>query len=216
MHKKCLLAVLLVGFAAAGTMWYVNKKTACACEPCECVLTKKTIALNKAMRKLWEDHITYTRNFIISALGNLGDKDAVTHRLLKNQDDLGNAIKPFYGHAAGDALAKLLREHILIAADIVQDAVAGNTKKLDQDKARWKANADEIATFLSNANPNWSHKELQDMLYKHLELTEGELVSRLKKEWVADVGFYDKGHEHMLMFADVLTNGIAQQFPDKI
>lgn len=213
MQYKSLLAILLVVLAAGGTVWYVqNQSSIC---PYTCASTPKAMELNRAMRKLWEDHIVYTRNFIISALGKLEDKDAVTKRLLKNQDDLGNAIKPFYGTQAGDALAKLLRDHILIAADIVQDAIANNTQKLNTDKARWKSNADDIAVFLSDANPNWSLKELQDALYKHLELTEGELVSRLKKQWGADIDFYDKGHEHMLILADVLTDGIARQFPDK-
>lgn len=213
MQYKNVWAVLLVVFIAVGTIWYAQKKSGQCPQACA---TQKSIELNRAMRKLWEDHITYTRNFIISALSNLEDKDAVTQRLLKNQDDLGDAIKPFYGDAAGDALAKLLRDHILIAADIVQDAIVGNTQKLDNDKVRWKSNADDIALFLSKANPNWSREKLQDLLYKHLELTEGELVSRLKKEWVADVDFYDKGHEHMLMVADALTDGIAQQFPEKV
>jgi hypothetical protein len=43
----------------------------------------------------------------------------------------------------------------------------------------------------------------------------GEVVSRLKKDWAADINFYDKGHVHMLAFADALTEGIVKQFPDK-
>ena len=57
------------------------------------------------MRVLWEEHITYTRNYIISALAGLPDTDAVAQRLLRNQDDIGNAIKPFYGDAAGNKLS---------------------------------------------------------------------------------------------------------------
>src|SRR5262245_37916554 len=69
----------------------------------------KAVDTRMAMRKLWEDHITYTRNYIISALANLPDGDAVAQRLLKNQDDIGDAIKPFYGADAGKKLAALLR-----------------------------------------------------------------------------------------------------------
>ena len=88
-------------------------------------------------------------------------------------------------------------------------------EELTAANKKWYANADDIAAFLSSANPNWSKNDLTDMLYKHLELTTGEVVSRLKKDWQADIDFYDKGHEHMLMFADVLTNGIVKQFPKK-
>lgn len=73
-----------------------------------------------------------------------------------------------------------------------------------------------IAMFLGKANPNWSEKDMQDMLHKHLELTTGEVVGRLKKDWAADIKSYDEGHVHMLKFADMLTEGIAKQFPDKL
>jgi hypothetical protein len=82
------------------------------------------VDLQKAMRKLWEDHIVYTRNFIISSVADLGDTGPIAERLLRNQDDLGAAIKPIYGDDAGKKLAALLRDHILIAADIVKAAKA--------------------------------------------------------------------------------------------
>jgi hypothetical protein len=172
-------------------------------------------ALRMGMRMLWEDHIVYTRNYIISALADLGDADAVAGRLLKNQDDIGDAIKPYYGEEAGKKLSMLLRDHIMIAAEVVKAAKAGNDVELTKAQAKWTANADEIAAFLSGANPHWMKKDMTDMLHKHLELTTGEVVSRLKKDWVADIGYYDKGHMHMLMFADVLAMGIEKQFPDK-
>lgn len=91
----------------------------------------------------------------------------------------------------------------------------GKNDDLTQANKKWYANADDISAFLSGANPNWQKQALIDMMYKHLELTTGEFVSRLKKEWAADIDFYDRGHVHMLMFADVLTEGIVKQFPKK-
>src|SRR5688572_21804546 len=73
-------------------------------------------ALRNAMRKLWEDHITWTRLFIVSEAADLPDKAATTERLLRNQVDIGNAIKPYYGDPAGNKLADLLKDHIMIAA----------------------------------------------------------------------------------------------------
>lgn len=179
------------------------------------VMTKKGYELKTAMRKLWEDHITWTRNYIISALADLGDLKAVSTRLLKNQDEIGNAIKPFYGLAASKKLATLLRDHIMIATKVVEAAKKGDKASLNASSKKWNANADDIALFLSKANANWNKKELKDMLYKHLELTTGEVVSRLNKKWAADIDFYDKGHDHMLMFSDALIDGILRQFPDK-
>jgi len=168
-----------------------------------------------AMRKLWEDHITYTRNYIISELAGLEDTSKVAERLLRNQDDIGSAITPIYGDEAGKKLAALLRDHILVATEVVKAAKSGNNEELAKANKKWYANADDIAAFLSSANPNWPKKALEDMLHKHLEYTTQEVVSRLKKDWAADIEAYDKGHEHMLMFADALTDGIVKQFPDK-
>lgn len=179
------------------------------------VCSKAEVDLKLGMRKLLEDHITYTRNYIISSVANLEDANAVSQRLLKNQDDIGDAIKPYYGDAVGEKLADLLREHIMIATEVFKAAKADDKEGLTKAQAKWNMNADEIATFLSGANPNWLKKDLTDMLYKHLDYTAGEATSRLKKDWAADIDFYDKGHAHMLMFADMLTDGIVKQFSAK-
>ena len=171
--------------------------------------------LRMAMRKLWEDHITYTRNFIISDLGNLKDVDAVSERLMKNQEEIGDAIKPYYGGEAGDKLTNLLKDHIQIAVEVVESAKKNNKEALGKSQKKWKENANDIALFLSSANPNWSKETLEKMLSKHLDLTTGEVSARLKGDWKKDLESYDKGHAHMLIFSDTLVDGIARQFPEK-
>jgi hypothetical protein len=177
--------------------------------------TQPVVELKLAMRKLWEDHIVYTRNYIISALAGLEDEGKIAERLLRNQDDIGAAIKPYYGDAAGKQLATLLRDHILIAAEIVAAAKAGNNDKVAAGQKKWTANGKDIAAFLSGANPHWPKQDLEHMLQTHLDLTTGEVVGRLTKNWTADINSYDEGHVHMLMFADMLADGIAKQFPAK-
>src|SRR6266513_5771003 len=81
--------------------------------------------LRDSMDKLWEDHVTWTRLYIVSAAATLPDKDSTAQRLLQNQTDIGNAVKPFYGDAAGDKLTALLKDHILIAVDIIDAAKKG-------------------------------------------------------------------------------------------
>ncbi len=167
----------------------------------------------QGMRKLWEDHITWTRLYIISALADLPDKDQTATRLLQNQTDIGNAIKPFYGDAAGDKLTSLLKDHILIAADLVAAAKSGNTEKSNEATARWNANADQIAEFLSGANPkSWSFDEMKSMMHEHLAATTAEVIARLHNDWTADVQAYDKVHTQILGMADMLSSGIIHQF----
>lgn len=178
--------------------------------------TPKETELRNAMRKLWEDHITWTRLFIVSAAADLPDKEATTQRLLQNQADIGNAIKPFYGDAGGDRLAELLRDHILIAADVVGAAKAQDNAKKDEAAQRWSANADQIAEFLSDSNPkNWPVDEMKKMMQEHLDLTMQEAVARLQGDWAADIAAYEKVHEQILKMADGLSEGIIKEFPKK-
>jgi len=213
--KKFLSIGMLILFVAATASTVSYAQPMKSKMPTKMVLTKSSVDLKMTMRKLWEDHITWTRNYIISALSDLKDAGKVAERLLRNQDDIGDTIKPIYGNEAGKKLAALLRDHILIATEVVKAAKMGNNEELTKANKKWYSNADDIAAFLSGANPNWPKQVLTDMLYKHLEYTTGEVVSRLKEDWQADIDFYDKGHVHMLMFADALTDGIVKQFPNK-
>ena len=178
-------------------------------------MTNKSEQLRLAMHKLWEDHVTWTRNVILNIIDDLpGTQQAVT-RLLKNQDDIGNAIKPIYGEAAGAELTRLLREHITTAADLLKAAKAGNNSAFQDANKKWFANADEISLFLSKANPNWTLDDMKKMMHDHLNLTTDEATARLKKDYDADVKAYDKVHVEILKMADMLTDGILQQFPGK-
>lgn len=174
----------------------------------------KSVAFHADMRKLWEDHITWTRLAIISLEGGTPDTDATVARLLRNQVDIGNAIKPFYGARAGNELTRQLRNHILIAADVIAAAKAGDQAKLADAQKRWVANADTIATVLHSVNPgNWPLAVLKSEMHMHLKLTTEEAVAHLQGKWAADVAAYDRVHVHILHMSDVLADGIVAQFP---
>jgi hypothetical protein len=178
-------------------------------------VSPEELALRNDMRKLWEDHVTWTRMAVISLVAGSPDTKATVARLLRNQTDIGNAIKSFYGRAAGTALTKELRLHILIAADLIAAAKAGDQAKLAAEQARWRANAADIATLLSRANPHWKRAALVAMLGEHLRLTTQEAVARLQGDWAADVAAYDRIHLHALHMADTLSAGIMAQFPGR-
>jgi hypothetical protein len=171
--------------------------------------------LRMAMHKLWEDHITWTRNVILNIMDGLPGTDQAVTRLLQNQDDIGNAVKPFYGEAGGKELTRLLREHITTAADLLKAAKSGNNSAFDEANKKWFANADEISQFLSKANPHWKLDDMKNMMHDHLNLTTEEAVARLKKDYEADVKAYDKVHDEILSMANMLTDGIIKQFPAK-
>lgn len=174
-----------------------------------------SVEFASAMRKLWEDHVTWTRNVILCLTDDLPGADQAVARLLKNQDDIGNAIKPYYGEDAGEKLTELLYSHIKIAAEVVKAARADNKTALDDASKRWSANADEISAFLSKANPAWGFADMKKMMDMHLKLTTDEAVARIKKDYDGDVVAYDKIHDEILEMADMLSNGIIKQFPEK-
>ncbi len=176
--------------------------------------TAKQAAFHDAMRKLWEDHVTWTRLAIVSFAHDLPDLPATQDRLLRNQADIGNAIKPYYGRTAGNQLTALLTEHITGAVALLQAAKAGDQSLVAQRTSEWQANGREIADFLNRANPrNWSRAELRRMMKAHLDQTISETVHRLGGDYAADVRDYDTIHRHILMMADTLSDGIIKQFP---
>jgi hypothetical protein len=171
--------------------------------------------LHQDMRKLWTDHVVWTRDYIIAAVGEQPDATAAANRLMKNQDDIGAAVAQYYGKAAGDQLTTLLKEHISVAVDIIKAAKAGDTAAQQAADAKWHRNAEAIADLLGKANPNWPRATLVNMMNVHLSTTTDEVVARLTKNWDADVRAYDKVYDHILMMADALSDGIVKQFPDK-
>jgi hypothetical protein len=182
----------------------------------DATLSAKAVALRDAMNRLWEDHITWTRQVIVDFAAGLPDLEAAEARLLRNQADIGNAIKPFYGTAAGSTLTALLRAHILQAVDVLEAAKAGDRAKLKTASATWYANGRQIAAFLTRANPHeWPLAMTTSMMNRHLALTTKEAVARLQGNWAADVAAYDQVHAEILHMADMLSDGIVAQFPNR-
>jgi hypothetical protein len=176
-------------------------------------MTMEMVEFREDMRQLWEDHIVWTRNVIFNIVDGLPGTNEAVGRLLQNQTDLGNAIKPYYGNAAGDQLTALLTGHIVIAADLLTALKNNDVPALTLANQRWFENADSIALFLSNANPNWNFMDLQMMMHEHLNLTTAEAVARNNQDYAGDVLAYDAVHVSILEMADMLSMGIIEQFP---
>ena len=217
-----LTALVAVVSAAAALALSGGHNTAASAEPTQMHMTMspaaspRAIALRMNMRALWEDHVSWTRMAVISLVNNSADTKATVARLLQNQAQIGAAIKPFYGAAASKQLTSLLRQHILIAADIVAAAKKGDQAGVAHQEAVWHANADQISRFLNAANPKfWKLGALKGMMYEHLGLTTNEVVEYLQHHYAADVRVYDEINAQALQMADMLTSGIVAQFPSR-
>jgi hypothetical protein len=173
-------------------------------------------AFRLAMRKLWEDHVIWTRQVIVSAAAGLPDLTFAVERLMQNQVDIGNAIKPYFGDAAGEKLIALLKEHISGAYAVLTAAKAGDNAKLEMANKGWYKNADDISVFLSSADPeHWPADPMKAHMKEHLDLTLAEAVARLQSKWADDIMAYEKVHMQILNMADMLSSGIIEKFAKK-
>ena len=171
--------------------------------------------LHDAMFRLWIEHGVWTHEYIVATLHDLANAKQAAERLLKNQDDIGSAIAPFYGKKAGAELTRLLKDHILIAVDLV-DAVKKNDKaKGKTADQKWHKNAQDIALFLSKANPFWPQQDMVNMLNQHLSLTSQQVVARKSANWQKDIQLYDEILRQLTTMAFMLADGIVQQMPEK-
>lgn len=190
-----------------------------SCEKDEAPVTAKTTnnaEFKAEMRYLWSEHATWTRDVIVAMLDRSPAADASLTRLLANQVDIGNAIKPYYGDAAGQALTDLLTEHIVVAGDILVAARNGDTPAMNEAVAKWYKNGDDIAVFLNSANPeNWDLEHMKAHMKDHLDFTLAEAVGHLGGKYTSEVEAYDNAFKQLMHLADSLADGIAKQFPDK-
>ena len=178
-------------------------------------MSPAALSLRLAMRRLWSDHVIWTRQYLAAAVADRPDAGAAAKRLLKNQEDIGAAVAAYYGDPAGTRLTDLLKEHITTAVEIIDAAKSGDDARFRSANAEWDRNAAEIADFLSSANPQWPRSDVLDLLMQHLDLTRIEVTARIKRKHKSDVAAFDQIHTEILTVADVLTDGLVKQFPER-
>jgi len=173
------------------------------------------VALEKAMRALWEQHMEWTYATVAAFAAGTPGLTPTLDRLLQNQTDIGDAIKPFYGTKAGNALTTLLRTHITEAVPVLVAARSADQAGLQAAITAWKANARQIADFLAAANPHWGRAEMRRMMATHIDQTVAYAAAQLQGRYSRSIRIYGHAEHHMLEMADVLSRGIIAQFPGR-
>ncbi|MFK7692538.1 acetylglutamate kinase [Paenibacillus sp. HJGM_3] len=176
-------------------------------------ISKHEDELSKTLRELWEQHVFWTRLAIVSIVFQLPDVSVTLSRLLRNATDMGNAIRPFYGDEAAKKFEQLIRDHLVIAADLVKAAVAGNQSQVNALEKKWYANADDVTNFLASANPYFPKEAFRKMFYHHLALTKAEAVTMIGKDYAQSIALFDQIEKEALIMADMMTKPIVAQFP---
>lgn len=171
------------------------------------------VDFRNSVRLLWEQHIAWTRSTVQSLIFDLPDTEFVVARLLQNAKDNGESLKPFYGDQIGEEYERLIKEHLVIASEVVKAAKAGDTATLEEANKKWHENADEIAAFLSTINPYLSQQGVRDMMYHHLSLLTQQVVAILQKDYKLGIEKYDESELQALFMADEISKAIIKQFP---
>ncbi len=205
--KKVLVSLVLV----AG-IFLSNAAEACDA----CGKGDPAAELRGNMQKLWSDHMQWTFATVDAFFHNQNGLNAQLNRLLQNQKDIGAAIVPVYGQAAGDKLTELLTTHIEQAVPVLTAAQKGDQPALKKALDEWYANAQEIADFLAAANPqNWKQEDMRTMMKTHIDQTTAYSVDLLKNNYDDAVKKYDEANDHMKIMSDELAIGIVKQIPVK-
>ncbi|MBU3570146.1 glycosyltransferase [Priestia aryabhattai] len=208
--------LLWMGFIMLFLLNMLVEPSSALAEAQEYRVSQPQVTFENEFRRLWMDHVLWTSNYITSATtAGSEDQKQVLARLLKNQEDIGNAVKPIYGEKAGNKLTALLKEHIVIAGKIVDAAKTGKKALVNQLNKEWYRNADDIAAFLSQANPYLKNEDLKKLLYMHLKLVTNDLSASLEKDWEARIVAIDEGVSHIILMADTISAGVVKQFPEK-
>lgn len=182
-------------------------------QPGRCI-TQAELEYRNDNRSLWEEHVAWTRMAIISLIFDLPDIDEVLARLLKNATDMGNMIRRLYGDTVATTYSNLIKEHLLIAADLVKAALAGNTAEAEEAERKWYQNADEIAVFLNSVNPYLTESAVREMFYEHLALTKQEAVYMMNKEYEKDIQVYDEIEKLARVMADAISDAMIKHYPN--
>ena len=173
-------------------------------------------AYHNRMHRLWENHGNWTRLFVTSTLDELEYRDPTRSHLLENQQNIGKALKPFYGDKAGEQFTALLEVHVQLTGEMLQAAKSADAAAFEDTVDQWYANADQLAEFLHELNPGqWQLAETKTIFRGYLDLTLELAIARWSGVLAEDAAATDKMRVQAARIADMFSEGIIKQFPDR-
>lgn len=177
----------------------------------ECTFNQEEVELRECFRLLWSQHVYWTRIVIMGIVFDLPDLETSTARLLNNPADFANVFRCFYGNRIATEFERLMKEHLVLAVELVKAAKAGS-KAAAEIETRWYANADEIVAFMNHINPFWPVEEMRNLWHQHLAMTKDEAVAFLGKNYQKSVVIFNRIEKEALVMADEFAGGMIRQF----
>ena len=169
--------------------------------------------LNNYLRLLWLENVYWLQMAIQSMIFDLPDAGISSARLMQNPRDFEMAMQTFYGNDDAAAFAELMSNHLTIANELVNALMNSNANAAADAERRWYANADQMASFLSSINSNWSQESLQNLLRDHLDMIKNIVNDMLAGNFEESVTAFTDLESQATELADVMTDGIIREFP---
>jgi hypothetical protein len=92
---------------------------------------------------------------------------------------------------------------------------AGNKEAMNAGVQKMNKNAEEIAAFLSSANPNWPRGALLAAVAAHVGFHMAQIEAINAKDFSSEAKTWEAMKNQVYTIADTLADGIVKQFPQK-
>jgi hypothetical protein len=187
----------------------VTGLTKCRCSNDKKLIPAEKVDLKAALRKLFSDHGIFTSFVIHSIVDGTEDVNDMVKRILQNQVDIGNQLKPIIGEEKAKRLTYLLLQHIELASDVMKAAKSESKNVLVINKMKLFDNSRKVAEFLTSLNPEklplQATKEMFDM---HNQFVIDMTVARLSKEFAKEIRLFDAYFNELLEMSDSIYNAL--------
>ena len=215
MNPMTRMAGALALTLAAGAVFQFAATPALAATPAAATAPASP-KLHATMRELWQGHAETTREYALAVKAD----DAAAEKksadtVVANAKKIADAVGSFYGEAAGKKMLELLAGHWGGVKALTDAQKAGDTAAVSKAMQDLSANADEIAKFLSGANPNLPESAVKGLLVTHAAHHQALTGEIMKGDTAAAAKTWAAMQAHMNTIADALSDGIAKQFPAK-
>jgi hypothetical protein len=168
------------------------------------------------MRQLWDGHIFWIRNVVLdNVTDNPSARDVAEKEVVANAKQIASTITPFYGEAASEKLFTLLAGHYGAVKQYSEATITGSKSKQDAALANLASNADDIAVFLSGANPYLQKDTVRGLIAAHGAHHVAQIIQFQEKDYAHEAETWQVMRRHVYVIADALTIALAKQFPTK-
>jgi hypothetical protein len=179
---------------------------------CSNCITSGQMNLINTLRKFWLELPMWRRAYLVSYASNFGDVEMVGNKLYQMPTDIGDVLEVFFGDTIARKIEGMLREQIVIGAEILRSEKTGDTKAINESTARLYQNADQMAAYFAQINPNWDETVWKNLLYDYYKTTILEMVTILAGKYAESITLYESMENQALNLADYMAKGMIPYF----